>query len=94
MERYPEKKELVSAGYIRNVISILIRTYLSQNDKLICSEEFKATERKVIELANIVDKNVLSIVLDRYKQFCIHLYLYNKELFAKTIIELEENKNK
>lgn len=94
LERYPEKKELVSAGYIRNVISILIRTYLSQNDKLIYSEEFKATERKVIELANIVDKNVLSIVLDRYKQFCIHLYLYNKELFAKTIIELEENKNK
>ena len=90
--KYPEKKELVSAGFIRNIITILIRTYSSRNDELINSELFKQIENELVELVNNVDKNTLSVVLDNFKQFCLYLYLYNKELFAKTIIELESNK--
>lgn len=84
----PQMKDVINSGYIRNALTLIERTYLSENIELINSEVIKNVENKVINLLQDIDKNIMHQLLSNYKLMSLYLFLENREIYQKTIKEL------
>jgi len=87
-ENFPQIKELVVAGYIRDIMNVVQSSYLSEIENLLDTEVLRTLEKDLIKLIQEVDKNILEKVLNVYKTTCLYLYLQNKKMYAQNIKEL------
>lgn len=99
MERYeyltknvPEMKNVIGVGHIRNSITLLERTYTSNNYEIRNTDILKKLEEHIKFVLNDVDKNVLFDILDNYKLACLFLYLQDKEIYEKEIEALKKSR--
>ena len=87
-DKMPEKKDLIIAGHIGDILVLLQRSFADNNSELMNSEIVVKLEKELIELMNAVDKNILLEVLNSYKLASLFLFLQDKEIYAKSINDL------
>lgn len=94
LKNLPELRDLATAGFIRNSITVFERTYTMGDSDELKNNEIMIELEKIVrnELAK-VDKNVLAEILDTYKLASLYLFLQNKNVYAKAIKELKESRN-
>lgn len=88
LKALPEMKHQINAGYIRNALTLIERTYLSDDLELINSEIVEKVEKKIKEIMKDIDKNSFENILSNYKLASLYLFLENKQIYAKVIKEL------
>lgn len=84
----PEMKDTINAGYIRNALTLIERTYLSEDSELINSEIMGEIEKRINDILKNIDKNSFENILSNYKLTSLYLFLENKQIYGKIIKEL------
>lgn len=88
INRFPHMKEMLNAGYIRNALTLIERTYLSGDRELMNSEIIEKVEKRIRDILNDIDKNSFENILSNYKLASMYLFLENREIYAKIAKEL------
>ncbi len=88
MDKMPHMKDLITAGCIRNMLTLLERSYLSKDQEVINTEIVAKVKSDIKEMAEVVDKNVLFKVLNKYRLAALTLLMHNEELYVESIEKL------
>lgn len=92
LKAFPDMEHEINAGYIRNALTLIERTYLSEDIELINSEIIEKVEKRIKDIIKSINKNSFDNILSNYRLAALYLFFENKQIYAKTIKELYTSK--
>ena len=84
---------IAKLGYIRNILTLLDRVYLSEDEELINSDMVKKLLKDLVEVYNAVKTSPeFNILVNTYKRCCLYFILNGRIEDYSNMIHFVQNK--